>query len=183
MYSSAIETIKKEFQEITRNPMTSIGFSVGLPDENNFFEWRCTLMGPVDSPYKGGLFYLKVLFPNDYPQSRPEVRFVTPIYHVNVNDAVHYGPEIDPLGHVCINTINNWKPNLTMKQVFIDIFALFYLGNPKSPFSQTMKNELENNKTLYEKKIKYFVNKYAYIGKPYKEYTSWDFTYDEKAGK
>ena len=70
-----------------------------------------------------------------------------------------------------------------MKQVFTDIFALFYLGNPKSPFSQTMKNELENNKDLYDKKIKYFVKKYAYIGKPYKEYTTWDFTYDEKADK
>ena len=183
MLTPAMETIKKEFQDLNRNPMASIGFSVGLPDENNLFEWRCTLMGPQDSPYKNGLFYLRVLFPNDYPQSRPEVRFITPIYHVNINDAVHYGPEIDPLGHVCINTINNWKPTLTMRQVFTDIFALFYLGNPKNPFSQTMKDELENKKDLYEKKIKYFVKKYAFIGKPFKEYTSWDFTYDEKADK
>ena len=183
MFTSAMDIIRKEFLELNRNPMAAIGFSVGLPDENNVFEWRCTLMGPQDSPYKNGLFYLRVLFPNDYPNSKPEVRFITPIYHVNVNDKVQYGPEIDPLGHVCINTINNWKPNLTMKQVFTDIFALFYLGNPKSPFSQTMRNELENNKALYDKKIQYFVKKYAAIGKPFKEYTSWDFTYDENADK
>ena len=183
MYTFAQEQIKQEFKEISLTPTASIGFSVGLPDENNIFEWRCTLMGPQDSPYKGGLFYLKVLFPNDYPQSKPEVRFITPIYHVNVNHVQNYGEEIDPLGHVCISTINNWKPNLTMKQVFIDIFALFYLGNPESPFSVDMKNEFKQNKALYDKKVKYFVKKYAAIGKPYKEYKSWDFTYNEKTDK
>ena len=158
---NAQQQIRKEYQEITRNPMAAIGFSVGLPDENNIFEWRCTLMGPQDSPYKGGLFYLKVLFPVDYPQTKPEVRFITPIYHVNVNDKQNYGDEIDPLGHVCISTINNWKSTFSMKQVFADIFALFYLGNPKSPFSLDMKAEFENKKDLYDQKVKYFVKKYA----------------------
>ena len=181
--SNALMQIQKEFKEISLNPTASIGFSVGLPDDNNYFEWRCTLMGPQDSPYKGGLFYLKVLFPYDYPQSKPEVRFITPIYHVNVNHEQKYGEDVDPLGHVCISTINNWKPNLTMKQVFVDIFALFYLGNPKSPFSVDMQKEFENNKSLYDKKIRYFVKKYAAIGKPYKEYKSWDFTYNENDNK
>ena len=107
----AQQQISKEFKEISLNPAAAIGFSVGLYDDNNIFVWRCTLMGPQDSPYKGGLFYLKVIFPTDYPQSKPEVRFVTPIYHVNVNPVQKYGEEIDPLGHVCISTLNNWKPN------------------------------------------------------------------------
>ena len=174
----AQQQISKEFKEISLNPAAAIGFSVGLYDDNNIFVWRCTLMGPQDSAYKGGLFYLKVIFPTDYPQSKPEVRFVTPIYHVNVNTVQKYGEEIDPLGHVCISTLNKWKPNLTMKQVFVDIFALFYLGNPESPFSMEMKNEMEKNRALYDEKVKYFVQKYARIGKPYTEYKSWDFTYN-----
>ena len=176
----AQEIIKKEYKELSRNPTVSIGLSVGLPDESNFFEWRCTLSGPSNSPYAGSLFYVKVLFPDNYPQGRPEVRFITPIYHVNVNPVQKYGADIDPLGHVCISTINDWKPTYTMKRVFADIFALFYLGNPESPFSMEMKDELKNNKDLYDKKIKYFCKKYAKLGKPYQEYTSWDFTYNEK---
>ena len=176
---NAQETIKKEFKDINRNPAATIGFSVGLPNENNLFEWRCTLMGPSDTPYAGSLFYVRVLFPDNYPQGRPEVQFITPIYHVNVNPVQNYGPEIDPLGHVCINTLNDWKSTNTMKQVFVDIFALFYLGNPDSPFSMEMKDELKNHKDLYDRKVKYFAKKYASIGKPYKEYTSWDFTYEE----
>ena len=175
----ARQKIAEEFKDINRNPMANIGFSVGLPNESNVFEWRCTLMGPSDSPYKNGLFYIKVLFPDNYPTGKPEVRFITPIYHVNVNHVQNYGDEIDPLFHVCISTINNWKPTYNMMQVFIDIFALFYLGNPESPFSLERKEEMKNNPKLYEKKVKYFTEKYARIGKPYKEYSSWDFTYNE----
>ena len=175
--------ITKEFKDINRNPMANIGFSVGLKNENNIFEWRCTLMGPQDTNYKNGLFFLKVLFPDNYPQSKPEVRFITPIYHVNVNHVQQYGDEIDPLGHVCISTINEWKPTYNMRQVFVDIFALFYLGNPESPFSLERKEEMKKNGPLYEEKVRYFTQKYAKIGKPYKEYTSWDFTYPPPPGE
>ena len=175
--------ITQEFKEINMNPMANIGFSVGLPNQNNVFEWRCTIMGPSDTNYKNGLFYLKVLFPDNYPIERPEVRFITPIYHVNVNHVQNYGDNIDPLGHVCISTINKWKPTNTMRQVFVDIFALFYLGNPESPFSLERKDEMKNNRPLYEEKVKYFTNKYANIGLPYKEYSSWDFTYNPNNNK
>ena len=56
--------------------------SVGLPEEGNYYKWRATLAGPEDSPYQGGLFYIELLFPNDYPKSKPQIRFLTPIYHV-----------------------------------------------------------------------------------------------------
>ncbi len=174
----ARKRIVQELNDINQNPILNIGFSVGLPNENNVFEWRCTIMGPSDTSYKNGLFYLRVLLPDDYPNIKPEVRFITPIYHVNVNNQQNYGEEIDPLGYVSISTINNWKPNFLMRQVFIDIFALFYLGNPESPFSLKIKEEMKNNRPLYEKKVKYFTQKYAYVGKPYKEYKTWDFSYN-----
>ena len=175
--------ITQEFKDINRNPMANIGFSVGLKDENNIFEWRCTLMGPQDTNYKNGLFFLKVIFPDNYPIGKPEVRFITPIYHVNVNHVQQYGDEIDPLGHVCISTINEWKPTCNMRQVFVDIFALFYLGNPESPFSLERKDEMKNNRALYEEKVRYFTQKYAKIGKPFKEYKVWDFTYPPPPGE
>ena len=173
--------ITNEFKDIQNNPMASIGFSVGLPNPNNMFEWRCTIMGPSDTNYKNGLFYLRVLFPEKYPNEKPEVRFITPIYHVNVNCKQNYGDQVDPLGHVCISTINRWKPQNTMRQVFVDIFALFYLGNPENPFYVDMKEEMKNNRKLYEEKVRYFTQKYANFGNPYQEYKSWDFTYPPPA--
>ena len=68
-----------------------------------------------------------------------------------------------------------------MRQVFIDISALFYLRNPESPFSLERKYEMKNNRKLYEEKVRYFTNKYENFGNPYKEYTSWDFSYPPPA--
>ena len=43
------------------------------------------MIAPKDSLYSGGLFFLQIIFPNDYPNSAPEIKFITPIYHINVN--------------------------------------------------------------------------------------------------
>ncbi len=65
-----------------------------------------------------------------------------------------------------------------MGVAIIDIFALFYLGNPESPFGIDRADEMRNNRELFEKKVKYFTKKYANISIGYKEYDkNWDFSY------
>ena len=75
----------EEFKDLNRNPITNCGVTVGLVNEDCYDDWRVTLLAPKDTPYKNGLFYLNIHFPEDYPKSAPEVYFITPIYHVNVN--------------------------------------------------------------------------------------------------
>ena len=168
--------ILEEFKDISRNPISNCGVTVGLMNENDPTRWRVSLLGPKDTSYRGGLFYLSIQFPPDYPNKPPEVCFLTPIYHVNVNH-INY-PEC-PLGHICLSTLNFWNPEYRMREVLTNIFALFYLGNPESPYGVDRQDEMLHHQDLFERKVKYFTKKYAAPQLGYKEYNSWDFTYNE----
>ena len=176
----AMKKIKQEFKELNSDPISNIGVTIGLPNEDNIFEWQCSLLGPKDTSYSGGLFFLRVNFPEDYPEKPPEVCFKTPIYHVNINPhkPKTNGPGVEGLGHVCISTLNWWKPTYTMREVLTNIFALFYMGNPDSPYGMERADELRYNRAVYEEKIKYFTKKYAHPGAAGQEYDSdWDFSF------
>ena len=159
--STGVQRIMEEFKEINRNPISNCGVTVGLFNDGDPTRWRVSLLGPKDTSYKGGLFYLSIIFPSNYPEKAPEVCFLTPIYHVNVNPRIPTSPNSESLGHVCISTLNWWKPEYRMREVLTNIFALFYMGNPDSPYGLDRADELRNNRPIYEEKIKYFTKKYA----------------------
>ena len=177
-----MKRIREEYISINKSQISKYGILVGITDEDNYFHWRITLIGPKDTSYKGGIFVLYINFPDDYPNSKPEVFFRTPIYHVNVNPIKSNLPGAEPLGHVSISTLNWWKPEYKIRDVLINIFGLFYMANPDGPYGLDRANELRFNRPLHEEKIKYFTKKYAdarfaYIDKEYFE--SWDFSYNK----
>jgi ubiquitin-conjugating enzyme E2 D/E len=64
-------------------------------------------MGPDDSPYSGGVFFLNINFPTDYPFKPPKVNFVTRIYHPNINQN----------GAICLDILKDqWSPALTISK-------------------------------------------------------------------
>ena len=153
-YIRAMKRIKEEYTDLNDNPISNIGATIGLVDPENIFLWQCSLMGPSDTSYTGGLFYLNIKFPEDYPEKAPEVAFKTPIYHVNVNPRKPKGDEKESLGHVCISTLNWWKPETSIREVLKEIFTLFYKANPDSPYGLNRADELRYNRPIYEEKIK-----------------------------
>ena len=178
--TNAMMRLKRELDDFNKNPIENLSLTVGLIDDNNLFEWQCTLKGPSDSYYAGGLFYLQIFFPENYPNKSPEICFKTPIYHLNVNpNNCENSSSPEKLGHVCLSTLNWWKPEYTMREVLTNIFALFYLGNPDSPYGLERADEFRNNRAVYEEKIKKFTKKYANPMKGFKEYPkgqNWDFS-------
>ena len=159
---SGLERITEEFKDLTANPISNCGVTVGLVN-NDYTKWQATLIGPKDTSYVGGLFKLNINFPSDYPNKAPEVCFITPIYHMNVNPRAprSAGEGVESLGHVCISTLNWWKPEYRIREVLTNIFALFYMANPESPYGLDRAEEFLENRAVYEEKAKHFTKKYA----------------------
>ncbi len=69
-----------------------MGISVA-PFGDNLRYLKVSLDGPADTPYAGGVFRLEMFLPSEYPMVPPKVRFLTKIYH----------PNIDNLGRICLD--------------------------------------------------------------------------------
>lgn len=81
-------------------------------------------MGPEDSPYQGGVFFLNIHFPPDYPFKPPKVSFTTKIYHPNINSN----------GSICLDILKDqWSPALTISKVLLSISSLLTDANPDDP--------------------------------------------------
>ena len=171
--------LSKTFKNIKDHPLTNIGCTVGLINKENIYNWKCTLMGPIDSPYKGGFFQIYIKFPINFPKEGPEVIFKTPIFHLNVNPVK---TKSQLLGHCCVSTINFWSPDTSIEDLLVSIFGLFYATNEESAYlgyGKDVIDEFKYNKEAYNERVKYFTQKYANGKYKSKETERWDFTYNK----
>ena len=109
---SCLTRLKNELKELETNPPENC--SAGLINEDDIYTWEATIMGPSESPYVGGIFNLKIIFPNKYPFKPPKVKFTTKIYHPNILN-----------GDICLDILNKaWSPTLTTTKLLLSISSL-----------------------------------------------------------
>ena len=93
------------------------------------FIWLLTL---------GGIYSLELFLPEAYPMEPPKVRFLTKIYH----------PNIDKLGRICLDVLKEkWSPALQIRTVLLSIQALLSCPEVSDPLDPSVADHFKQNKT------------------------------------
>ena len=87
--------ILNDYKRITNSKNEQYEFSVGLINDN-IYTWEVIIIGPQDTPFENGIYKAEMIFPINYPEAPPTFRFITKLWH----------PNIDKNGNVCISILH-----------------------------------------------------------------------------
>ena len=148
--STTLKRLHKELLDLGKDPPA--GWSAGPIDEKNIHDWQGMIEGPDDSPYQGGVFFLKINFPKDYPFKAPKINFTTKIYHPNINSN----------GNICLDILKDqWSPALTISKVLLSIVSLLTDPNPDDPLVPEIASIYKEDKSTYDSNAAEWTRLYA----------------------
>ncbi|XP_055270798.1 ubiquitin-conjugating enzyme E2 D4 isoform X2 [Moschus berezovskii] len=151
----SIKGMLRELTDLQRDPPAQC--SAG-PVGDDLFHWQATIMGPNDSPYQGGVFFLTIHFPTDYPFKPPKVVFTTKIYHPNINSN----------GSICLDILRSqWSPALTVSKVLLSICSLLCDPNPDDPLVPEIAHTYKADREKYNRLAREWTQKYAMQNRRY----------------
>ncbi|KAF6987840.1 hypothetical protein CFC21_005445 [Triticum aestivum] len=150
--------MQKEIKLLLSDPPP--GVSLNLSDEESSLpslsSIETRIEGPEGTVYSKGVFILKIQIPERYPFQPPNVTFVTPIYH----------PNIDNGGRICLDILNlppkgAWQPSLNISTVLRSIGLLLTEPNPDDGLMAEISQEYKYNRQVFDINAQAWTEKYA----------------------
>ncbi|KAJ1877691.1 Ubiquitin-conjugating enzyme E2 6 [Coemansia sp. RSA 1722] len=92
---TATKRLSKEYTLMKKSPPE---FITAKPLEKNILEWHFIITGPPDTPYDGGQYHGRLIFPKEYPFAPPAIQMLTP------------SGRFEPGMNIC-TSMSNYHPN------------------------------------------------------------------------
>lgn len=124
--------------------------------EGSLQHLEAQIIGAETSPYAAGVFKLHITLPDRYPFEPPNIQFVTPIYH----------PNIDSDGRICLDSLKmppkgSWSPALNICTLLTTVQLLMSEPNPDDPLMLDIANEFKYNRRQYEQSAREWTDRHA----------------------
>ena len=149
--NNSLKRINKELMDLGKDPPA--GCWAGPVSDDDMYTWQACIVGPDDSPYADGVFFLNIVFPENYPFKPPKVHFTTKIYH----------PNIDQQGSICLDILKDqWSPALTIIKCLLSISSLLTDPNPDDPLVNDIAKVYMEDRDSYNEKAKKWTRLYAF---------------------
>ncbi|XP_054717762.1 ubiquitin-conjugating enzyme E2 J2-like [Uloborus diversus] len=71
----ATRRLRQDYMRLMRDP---VPYVKAHPLQQNILEWHFAVQGPEDTPYKGGIYHGKLIFPGEFPFKPPSIYMITP---------------------------------------------------------------------------------------------------------
>jgi len=157
--------LRRQLAELTKHPVE--GFSAGLVDESNLYEWEIMIIGPADTLYESGFFKARLTFPPEFPDLPPKMRFITPMWHPNIyvnGDvciSILHAPGHDQYGYE--DAGERWMPVHSVESILLSVISLLSSETPNldSPANVDAAKEVRTDFAAYKKKVRRLVRRSA----------------------
>jgi len=73
--TSATARLKQDYIRLIKDP---VPYVAAAPLPSNILEWHYVVTGPEETPYEGGLYHGKLVFPREFPFKPPSIYMITP---------------------------------------------------------------------------------------------------------
>ena len=140
---AAAKRLMIDFKEMHTEPPE--GCSAAPVSESNIFVWDASIIGPDESPWEGGIYGLRLQFPDSYPTKPPRVRFTCEMFH----------PNVYPDGTLCLDIIQDqWSPIYTTSTILTSIQSLLTDPNPNSPANPDAAKLFSTDMKTYKRRVR-----------------------------
>lgn len=116
-----IRRLTKELASMQKDPIRQPNITVA-PNESNMLEMHYVIEGSTGTPYEGGVYHGKLIFPKQYPLKPPGVMMLTP------------SGRFQPNRRLCLSMSDfhpeSWNPMWSVSTILTGLYSFMLDTNP-----------------------------------------------------